>query len=96
MDSWKKFKKLVPVDKKCYYSELNDSNIDDGDLVHIKKNVCNTFGIDNLGDYHYLYVQSDVALLADVFENFTDKCIGNSKLFISSRILLALWFKNDG
>ena len=37
MDSWKKFKKLVPVDKKCYYSELNNSNIHDGDLVHIKK-----------------------------------------------------------
>ena len=25
--------------------------------------------------YHELYVQSDTALLADVFENFGDKCI---------------------
>ena len=29
----------------------------------------------NLGDYHDLYVQSNTLLLADVFENFTKKCI---------------------
>ena len=29
----------------------------------------------NLGDYHDLYVQSDILLLADVFENFRNKCI---------------------
>ena len=33
------------------------------------------FIINNLGDYHDLYVQSDTLLLADVFENFTNKCI---------------------
>ena len=29
----------------------------------------------NLGDYHDLYVQSDTLMLADVFENFRNKCI---------------------
>ena len=29
----------------------------------------------NLGDYHYLHVQSDTLLLADVFQNFRNKCI---------------------
>ena len=29
----------------------------------------------NLSDYHDLYVQSDTLLLADVFENFRNKCI---------------------
>ena len=29
----------------------------------------------NLSDYHYLYIQSDTLLLADVFENFRNMCI---------------------
>ena len=31
--------------------------------------------MNNLGDYHNLYVQSDTLLLADVFEIFRNKCI---------------------
>ena len=31
--------------------------------------------MNNLGDYHDLYVQSDTLLLGDVFENFRNKCI---------------------
>ena len=34
-----------------------------------------SFELDNLGDYHDLYVKSDTLLLADVFENFRDMCI---------------------
>ena len=70
-DSWEKFKTSVPLDKKCYYNELNDENIKDSELDHVK-NVCDTFEINNLGVYHNIYVQSDTALLADVFENFRD------------------------
>ena len=33
------------------------------------------FNIKDLGEYHDLHVQSDTTLLADVFENFRDKCI---------------------
>ena len=31
-------------------------------------------GLKNLGDYLDLYVQSNILLLADVFENFRNKC----------------------
>ena len=31
--------------------------------------------MNNLGDYHDLYVRSDTPLLADVFQNFRNKCI---------------------
>ena len=33
------------------------------------------FQIRNLGEYHDLYVQNDALLIADLFENFSDKCI---------------------
>ena len=33
------------------------------------------FKIKNRGEYNDLYVQCDTLLLADVFENFKDKCI---------------------
>ena len=65
--------------KKCYYSELNIEDISDSDLEHVNK-VCNTFQINNLCKCQSLYVKSDVALLADVFENFRDKCLSINKL----------------
>ena len=74
MDSWNKFNEPVPLVEDHYYSELNKEGITKEDLKHVKK-VCDTFKIKNLGEYHDLYVQSDTALLADVFENFRDKCI---------------------
>ena len=33
-------------------------------------------------DYHDLYVQSDTLLLADVFENFRNKCLKNCPLMV--------------
>ena len=57
MDSWDKFELPVPLDKKHYYSKLNDSNISDEDINHVQ-DVCNTLKITNLRQYHDLYVQS--------------------------------------
>ena len=79
MRSWKNFKEPIPLNKECYYSETNNINISDDDLDHVKK-VCHAFNITNLGEYHDLYVSLDVALLADVFENFRDTTINIDKL----------------
>ena len=38
------------------------------------------FELENLGNYHDLYVQSDKLLLADVFNNFRDMCIKEYEL----------------
>ena len=44
------------------------------DYRHAKR-VYKEFKLKYLCDYHDLYVQSDTLLLADVFENFRNKCI---------------------
>ena len=54
-------------------------DIDDIDYRH-GSNVFKGFKLENLGDYHDVYVQSDTLLLADVFENFRDMCIKDYEL----------------
>ena len=54
-------------------------DIDDIDYRH-GNNVFKGFKLENLGDYHDLYAQSDTLLLADVFENFRDMCIKEYEL----------------
>ena len=43
-------------------------------------NVFKSFKLENLGDYHDLYVKSDTLLLADVFENFRNMCLKEYEL----------------
>ena len=79
MDSWEKFNMTSLPSKKEFYSNLNMEDIDDIDYRH-GNNVFNKFELNNLGDYHDLYVQSDTLLLADVFENFRDICLKEYEL----------------
>ena len=74
MDCWEKIKEESFPDKESFYSELNNEHVTDEDYEYAQK-VWSTFSIKNLEEYHDLYVQSDTALLADVFESFKDKCI---------------------
>ena len=74
MNSWERFNETALPNKKYFYSNLNMENIDDIDYRH-GNNVFKSFKLENLGDYHDLYVKSDTLLLADVFENFRDMCI---------------------
>ena len=54
-------------------------DIDEIDYRH-GNNVLESFKLENLGNYHDLYVKSDTLLLADVFENFRDMCIKEYEL----------------
>ena len=74
MDSWKKFDENTLPAKKDFCSNLNLEDISDEDYTHAQK-VWNIFKIKNLGQYHDLYVQSDTLLLADIYENFRNKCL---------------------
>ena len=74
MDKQKRFKDDKLPDKESFYSELNKEHITDEDYAHAQE-VYDTFNIKNLGEYHDLYVQSDTAQLADVFENFRKTCL---------------------
>jgi len=42
-------------------------------ILHVKA-VWEAFGCKTMGDYHDLYLKTDVALLAVVFENFQNLC----------------------
>ena len=44
-------------------------------ITNLKKKVWKNFEIKHVGEHYDLYVQSDILLLADVSENFRDKCI---------------------
>ena len=74
IDNWERFNKIILPPKKSFYSELNLEDITNKDYKHAQK-VWDTFNVQNLGEYHDLYVQSDTLQLADVFEKFREKCI---------------------
>ena len=79
IDSWKRFNETELPSKDKFYNILNLEDIANDDYAHAI-NVWNTFNINNLGEYHDLYVKVDTALLDNIFENFRDKHIETDKL----------------
>ena len=74
MDNWERFNKTLLPSKESFYSNLNMENSGDIDYRH-GNNVFKRFKLNNIGEYHDLYVQSDTLLLVDVFKNFRNKCM---------------------
>ena len=79
MDNWERLNETSLPSKESFYTNLNMEDIDDIDYRQ-GNNVFNKFKLNNLGDYHDLYVQSDTLLLADVFEKFRDMCLKEYEL----------------
>ena len=79
MDTPEKLKETEIPSKEAFYSKLNDEGISDDDYSHARK-VWEMVEMKTLEDYHNLYNEVHVLLLADVFENFRDICIENYEL----------------
>ena len=79
MDSFEKFNQTELPAKEHLYSILNDQHITNDEYNHAK-NVWKAFKIKTIGEYHDLYLGSDVLLLTDVFENFRKTCLQYYKL----------------
>ena len=76
MDSWDKFFEVRLPKIEDFYSKLNMSGISDDDCEHAKK-VWEEFRLNNLDEYHDLYLRTDVVLLSNVFEKFREVCLEN-------------------
>ena len=79
MNGIKKFSEEKLPQKEKFFSKLNDCGISDEDYDHAQR-IWKEFGMKNLGEYHDLYLKSDVLLLADVFEEFRNVCMENYSL----------------
>ena len=79
MDSFEKFDQTELPTKDQFYSILNNQHIMDDEYDHAKK-VWKTFKTKTMGEYHDLYLGSDVLLLTDVFKNFRKTCLQYYKL----------------
>ena len=74
MNSFDKFDLCELPTELEFYSKLNDEHISDADYIHAQK-VWKEMNCSTLRDYHNVYLQTDVLLLADVFEKFRSSCL---------------------
>ncbi|PKY57580.1 hypothetical protein RhiirA4_478738, partial [Rhizophagus irregularis] len=78
-NAWEKFDRTSLPPRKDFYSLLSQQNISKEDYEHAQK-VWKIFEMKNFGEYHDLYLETDVLLLADVFMNYTIMCLKDDGL----------------
>ena len=76
MDDWNRFKETALFPEEAFYSKLNMSGVSNQDYEHACR-VLKDFSINDLGEYHYLYLKTDVILLANIFKAFRKVCLDN-------------------
>ena len=74
MNSFDKFDDEHLPSKDDFYSQLSEEGISVNDYERAKI-IWKHFDIKNMGEYHDLYLKTDVLLLTDIFENFRDVCM---------------------
>ena len=74
MNSFDKFNDEQLPSKEQFYSRLTEEGITNDDYTKAKQ-IWKHFDIKDMGEYHDLYLKTDVLLLTDVFENFRDMCL---------------------
>ena len=74
MTSWDKFMETQLPHKQAFHSALDMHDISECNYEHAQK-VWRAFNLKNLGEYHDLYLKTDVILLANMFEAFRDTCL---------------------
>ena len=79
MNSFKRFNENELPDKSKFFSSLKDSGVSEKEYDRAIK-VWKVFKIKNLGEYHDLYLKTDVLLLVDVFEKFVEICLNYYRL----------------
>ena len=73
-DCFSKFDETELPSIEKFYSKLTKTHISEDDYNHAKE-VWREFGIKNMGEYHDLYLKTDILLLADVFQKFREMCL---------------------
>ena len=76
MDSHEKFEMNELPSRSCFYNDILKKDISDEDY-EFAQTLWNAYNLKNMGELHDLYMETDVLLLADIFENFRDFSIAN-------------------
>ena len=74
MNSFKSFFEDKLPDRCMFFSSLKDVCISEKDYLKVN-NIWNVFKMNTMGDYHDLYLKTDVLLLPDVFEKLISTCL---------------------
>ena len=79
MDSREWFEETRLPPREAFYSKLYMEDISDKDYEYAQE-VWNMMDKKTLGEYHDVYLKTEVLLLADIFENFREICLKHYKI----------------
>ena len=74
MDSFDRLEETELPSQGAFFSKLSGSPCSDSEYTHATR-VWDAFECKTIGDYHDIYLQLDVLLLADFFEKFRRTCL---------------------